>query len=88
MRQLARVSALVTLYSLALRGSLRVLGWTAEESLVELALAIFFLAPIANAPLGLFYLLGTATKPVATGLTLRIRRMYLTALEDRPRAWR
>lgn len=49
-RQLARFSALVTLYSLALRESLRVLGWTTGVSLVELALAIFFLAPIANAP--------------------------------------
>ncbi|WP_319317857.1 hypothetical protein [Streptomyces europaeiscabiei] len=37
-------------------GSLRVLGWTTGVSLLEPALAIFFLAPIAYAPLGLFYL--------------------------------
>lgn len=42
--------ALVALYSLALRGSLRVLGWAAGVSLVELTLAVFFLAPVANAP--------------------------------------
>ncbi|WP_406354356.1 hypothetical protein [Streptomyces sp. NBC_00658] len=53
-----------------LRGSLRILDRAAEVSLVELTLAVFF-------PLG------TATGAVATGLTLRIRRMYLTALEDR-----
>ncbi len=70
-RQPACVSALVTLYSRALRGSLRGLSWTAEVSLVELALAIFFLAPIANAPLGLFYLCsGRRPRPVATGVRL------------------
>lgn len=48
--QPACVSAMVALYSLALRGSLRVLDWAAGVSLVELPLAVFFLAPIANSP--------------------------------------
>ncbi|MEC4015017.1 hypothetical protein [Streptomyces sp. H27-D2] len=60
--QLACVSALVALYSLALHGSLRALGWAAGVSSVELPLAVFFLTPTAN-PLGPFLLLGTATGP-------------------------
>jgi hypothetical protein len=81
--QFAGVSALIALYSLALHGSLRVLGWAAGLTVVEVILAAFFLVPVAHPLLGLFFLLGTATAAVATGLTLRIRLMYLAALEDR-----
>jgi signal transduction histidine kinase len=81
--QQAGISALVTLYTLALRGSLRVLGWAVALTAVSLAVAICLLKQVEHPLLGLFFLLGTATAAVAIGLTLRIRRMYLAALEDR-----
>lgn len=79
----AGVSMLVALYTLALRGSLRVLGWVAALTVVQVILAAFVLIRVAHPLLGSFFLLGTAMAAIATGLTLRIRRMYLTALEDR-----
>jgi len=81
--QQAGISALVALYSLALHGSLRALGWAAALTAVELTLAVGVLVHVDHPLLGLFFLLGTATSAVAIGLTLRIRRMYLAALEDR-----
>lgn len=83
--QQAGISTLVALYTLALHGSLRVLGWAAALTVVEVVLAVCVLAPVEHPLLGLFFLLGTATAAVAVGLTLRIRRMYLAALEDRAR---
>lgn len=80
--QQAGISLLVALYSLALHGSLRALGWAAALTLVELVTAVCVL-PIEHPLPGLFFLMGTATAAVAIGLTLRIRRMYLAALEDR-----
>lgn len=81
--QQAGVSTLVALYSLALHGSLRALGWAAAVTVAETTVAVCFLVDIGNPVRGLFFLLGTATAAVAVGLTLRIRRMYLAALEDR-----
>ncbi|UUU36800.1 histidine kinase [Streptomyces sp. CA-210063] len=81
--QQAGISALVALYSLALHGSLRALGWAAALTVVHLTLAIGVLVEVDHPLLGLFFMLGTATAAVAIGLTLRIRRMYLAALEDR-----
>lgn len=83
--QQAGISMLVALYTLALHGSLRVLGWAAALTVVEMTLAVFVIVPVERPLLGLFFLLGTATAAVAIGLTLRIRRMYLAALEDRAR---
>ncbi|MEV7982378.1 histidine kinase [Streptomyces sp. NPDC086519] len=77
------MAALIALYSLALHGSLRALGWAAALTAAELTLAVELLAPVEHPLLALFFLLGTATAAVATGLTLRIRRLYLAALEDR-----
>ncbi|WP_033307963.1 histidine kinase [Streptomyces iakyrus] len=77
------MAALVALYSLALHGSLRVLGWAAALTAADLSLAVGVLAPVEHPFLGLFFLLGTATAAIAIGLTLRIRRLYLAALEDR-----
>ncbi|OQR64472.1 two-component sensor histidine kinase [Streptomyces maremycinicus] len=79
------VAALIALYALARSGPLRLLGWAAALTAVEAVLAVFVLVPIDHPLLGLFFLLGTATAAVATGLTLRIRQMYLAALEDRAR---
>lgn len=81
----AGISTLVALYSLALRGSLRALVWAAAVTFVETTLAVFVLVPVEHPLLGLFFLLGTSTAAIAVGLTLRIRRMYLAALEDRAR---
>lgn len=81
--QQAGVSMLVALYSLALHGSLRVLGWAVAVTVGELALAVWLLGQVEHPLLGLFFLLGTATAAVTLGLTLRIRRMYLATLEDR-----
>ncbi|MFD5258989.1 sensor histidine kinase [Streptomyces bobili] len=83
--QQAGISMLVALYTLALHGSLRVLGWAVALTVVEVALSVCLLVPVEHPLLGLFFLLGTATAAVAVGLTLRIRRMYLAALEDRAR---
>ncbi|MGI5427105.1 sensor histidine kinase [Streptomyces sp. CA-179760] len=83
--QQAGVSTLVALYSLALHGSLRALGWAAAVTVVETTVAVCVLVDVGNPLRGLFFLLGTATAAMAVGLTLRIRRMYLAALEDRAR---
>ena len=77
------IAALTALYSLALHGSLRALGWAAALTTAEMTQAVWLLAPVEHPFLGLFFLLGTATAAIAIGLTLRIRRLYLTALEER-----
>ncbi|WP_234545400.1 sensor histidine kinase, partial [Streptomyces shenzhenensis] len=77
------MAMLIALYSLALHGSLRTLGWAAAVTTAEMTLAVCLLAPIEHPFLALFFLLGTATAAIAIGLTLRIRRLYLAALEDR-----
>ncbi len=81
--QQAGLSTLVALYTLAVHGSLRKLGWAAAVTGVETALALGVLVPVEHPLLGMFFLLGTATAAIAVGLTLRIRRLYLAALEDR-----
>lgn len=77
------MATLIALYSVALHASLRALSWAAALTAAQLALAVGLLAPIEHPFLGLFFLTGTATAAIAIGLTLRIRRLYLTALEDR-----
>ncbi|CAM5658485.1 sensor histidine kinase [Streptomyces griseorubiginosus] len=77
------MAALIALYSLALHGSLRALGWAAALTAAEMTLAVGLLAPVEHPFLSLFFLTGTATAAIAIGLTLRIRRLYLAALEDR-----
>ncbi|MGW0869122.1 sensor histidine kinase [Streptomyces sp. NPDC002740] len=81
----AGVGALIALYTLARNGSLRVLGWAVALTVAELLLAVFVLVPIEHPVLGSFFRLGTMAAAVAIGLTLRIRGMYLEALEDRAR---
>ncbi|WP_367320540.1 sensor histidine kinase [Streptomyces sp. HUAS ZL42] len=79
------VAALVALYTLARHGSLRWLGWAAALGVTNVVLAVFVPEPVEHPLLGVFFLLGTVTAAIAVGLTLRIRRMYLAALEDRAR---
>ncbi|WP_189264002.1 sensor histidine kinase [Streptomyces fuscichromogenes] len=81
----AGTATLVGLYTLARNGSLRVLGRAVGLSVGVLALAVYVLAPIEHPLLASFFLLGTLTAAVAVGLTVRIRRLYLAALEDRAR---
>ncbi|MEU6555506.1 histidine kinase [Streptomyces sp. NPDC046915] len=81
----AGIAALIALYTLARTGSLRVLGWAVALTVVELLLAVFVLVPVEHPVVGGFFLLGTMTAAVAVGLTLRIRGMYMEALEDRAR---
>jgi signal transduction histidine kinase len=77
------MAALIALYGLALRGSLRALGWAAALTAAQLTLVVWLLAPVEHPFLALFFMLGTATAAIAIGLTVRIRRLYLSALEDR-----
>ncbi|NUS31166.1 MAG: two-component sensor histidine kinase [Streptomyces sp.] len=79
------VSALLALYTLARNGSLRVLGWAAALTVGQVVLAVFVLVPTAHPVIGSFFMLATATAAITAGLTLRIRQMYLAALEDRAR---
>ncbi|WP_243744880.1 sensor histidine kinase [Streptomyces hainanensis] len=79
----AGISTLVALFTLARQGSLRVLGWAVALTVAQVTLAACVLVRVEHPLLGLFFLLGTVTAAVAVGLTLRIRRMYLAALEDR-----
>ncbi|WP_405813923.1 histidine kinase [Streptomyces sp. NBC_01390] len=79
------IAALIALYTVARNGSMRVLGWAAALTVVEAVQAVCFMVPVGHPLLGLFFVLGTATAAVATGLTLRIRQLYLGALEDRAR---
>ncbi|MFF0160403.1 sensor histidine kinase [Streptomyces sp. NPDC005263] len=81
----ANAGALVALYSLARNGSLRALGWAAALTVVESVLVVFVLVPTEQPWIGSFFLLGTVTAAIAVGLTLRLRKMYLAALEDRAR---
>ncbi|WP_346167579.1 sensor histidine kinase [Streptomyces javensis] len=81
----AGISALIALYTLARQGSLRVLGWAFAVAAANVVLAACFLAPVDHPLPGVFFLLGTVTAATTVGLTLRIRQMYLAALEDRAR---
>ncbi|MFB6680168.1 sensor histidine kinase [Streptomyces sp. NPDC056390] len=76
------ISALIALYTLALHGSLRLLGWAVATAVAEVVLVVCVLVPVERWVLGLFFLLGTVTAATAVGLTLRTRHLYLTALED------
>jgi signal transduction histidine kinase len=77
------VSLLVVIYSLAVHGSLRVLGWALGVTAAELILAVFLLVPFERVLVGLFLLVGTTTAAASLGLIVRTRAAYLAALEDR-----
>ncbi|MFJ9381300.1 sensor histidine kinase [Streptomyces sp. NPDC101455] len=82
--QQAGLSGLIALGTLALHGSLRALGWATALTFAGLSVSVCLL-PVEHPLLGLFFLTATTTAAIALGLTLRIRRMYLAALEDRAR---
>ncbi|MFJ3673509.1 sensor histidine kinase [Streptomyces sp. NPDC090106] len=81
----AGFSTLVALYTLAAHGSLRVLAWAVALAIVQVVASVCFPVPVERWVLSMFFLLGTVTAATAVGLTMRTRRMYLAALEDRAR---
>jgi signal transduction histidine kinase len=81
----ARVSVLIALYTLASMGSLRLFRWAAVVIGAETVLIVLVLEEVDRPLLSLFFILGTVTAAAALGLTVRIRRQYTAALEDRAR---
>ncbi|WP_329343462.1 histidine kinase [Streptomyces sp. NBC_01352] len=81
----ADMGLLVALYTLARQGSLRVLGWAFVMAATSVMVAVSVPAYVDDPLLGVFYLMAPITAATAVGLTLRIRQMYLAALEDRAR---
>ncbi|MFC9945916.1 sensor histidine kinase [Streptomyces pratensis] len=77
----AAISA--ALYTLALHGSLRLLGWALAAAVFQVVLTLCVLVPVERWVPGLFFLMGAVIAPTAVGLALRAQRMYLTALRDR-----
>ena len=82
---LAAACLLVSLHSLALRGSPRFLGWAAAVTLVEMCGAVWFLLPSDQPALGLLLLVSQEVAAIALGLALRGQRVHLAGLEDRAR---
>ncbi|KPI02479.1 integral membrane sensor signal transduction histidine kinase [Actinobacteria bacterium OK074] len=80
---LAAACLLAALHNLALHGSLRLLGWAAAVTLVEMCVAVWFLLPAGNPALGAVLLVSQEIAAVALALALRTQRVYLAALEDR-----
>ncbi|MBD0738683.1 two-component sensor histidine kinase [Streptomyces sp. CBMA29] len=81
----ASFSPLIALHNVARHSSPRVLAWATAVAAAANVVDVFALETTGNQFLVLFFLLGLVTAAAATGLTLRTRRMYLTALEDRAR---
>ena len=79
----AGFSPLIALHNVARHSSLRMLGWATGLAAAESVLEALTLVPAGGRLLTVVFLLGLVTAAVATGLTLRVRRLYLTELEDR-----
>jgi signal transduction histidine kinase len=78
-------ATLISLFNLALHGSLRLFAWVTALAAAENVVEAFTQVPDGTRLASLLYLLATVATTAAVGLTMRIRRMYLTALEDRAR---
>jgi len=78
---------LAVLYSVAAHSSMRALLWTSVTTAAVMTFNVYVLATLDEYRLAtLLLILGTCTGAVATGLTVRTSRAYLTALEtDRER---
>ena len=75
---------LVVLNGVAIRSSIAMVTGAAAATGALLVYAVAVLQPSTEHPLTtLLLLLGTSTAAVAIGLTVRMRRAYLSALEDR-----
>ena len=73
----------VALFDLALHGSSRAMCWALPATLVGWVLIVVLLVPVAGPAAFLVLSVGTGVAAVALGLTFRIRRLYLAALQDR-----
>jgi signal transduction histidine kinase len=74
---------LITLYNLALHGSPRAICWALPVTVAGWVLIVVLVIPAANPVAFLVLSTGTGVGAVALGLTLRISRLYLSALRDR-----
>ncbi|MFJ6573723.1 sensor histidine kinase [Streptomyces sp. NPDC091292] len=81
----AVLGSLVALYALARHGSLVLLGWAGSAFVAESLLWAFVRVPADHRVSELISAGVAAVAVVASGLTVRTRRMYLTALEDHAR---
>ncbi|MEV8284461.1 sensor histidine kinase [Streptomyces niveus] len=81
----ATLGSLVALYALARHGSLLMLGWAGAAFVGESLLWAFVRVPGDHRISALISVTVAAVAAVASGLTVRTRRMYLTALEDHAR---
>ncbi len=71
------------LFTLAQHGSLRLFVWVTALVAAENIVEAFTQIPDGTRLSSLIYLLATVATTAAVGLTMRIRRMYLAALEER-----
>ncbi len=74
---------LIALYNLALHGSPRVLCWALPVTMAGWVLVVVFLTPVTSPVTFLILSIGTGIAAIALGLTFRVRRLYLIALQDR-----
>ncbi|MEZ0109352.1 signal transduction histidine kinase [Catenulispora sp. EB89] len=79
------IASLVALFAVARNGRLRLLGPAVALAAGQNVVVATNLVSGHDWLGVLLFLLGMVTATAATGLTLRTRRMYLTALEDRAR---
>jgi signal transduction histidine kinase len=77
------IALFLALYSVARRGSLRVLPWACGITVTALVLVAVRLSTLVGVLGALFFLCSAATAAVALGLGLRIGQAYLAALQDR-----
>ena len=73
----------VALFNLALHGSPRAMCWALPATVVGWVLIVLLLVPVADPVAFLVLSVGTGVAAVALGLTFRIRRLYLSVLQDR-----
>ncbi|WP_218125513.1 sensor histidine kinase [Glycomyces harbinensis] len=83
--QPSAVSVLIALYTLASLGRLKVLAWMTAIVAAHTVVVITVVQEVDQPLLGLFFMFGAVTAAVALGLTVRIRRLYTAALEERAR---
>ncbi|MFE2042025.1 sensor histidine kinase [Streptomyces sp. NPDC059477] len=81
----AALASLVALYALARHGSLVLLGWAGAVFVAESLLWAFVRVPGDHRMSALISAVVATVAAVASGLTVRSRRLYLTALEDHAR---
>ena len=78
----AALVLLVALFNLALHASPWIMAWALPVSVLGWLLLVIFLVPVS--PVSFLILsLGTGVAAVALGLALRVRRLYVVAVQDR-----